>query len=297
MFCHLNGSLRRSAFTLIELLVVIAIISTLIGLLLPAVQKAREAAARMSCSNNLKQLGLASMQYEGEIGRLPPSRSFIGGPTWLVHLLPYMEQQNLYHRWNMGLTYYQQLPIARMGNVKSFFCPSRRTANDSSTGSVLGDVSSNAMFASLGHLPGGLSDYAAVVDASGFDTPNATTPSVNGCFRLGNGVRILDITDGTSNTFLLGEKHVPMDKHGHGWWDCSTFNGDYAQCSTRGAGVLYPLTTYPKDTRWVFGSRHMNVVLFCFADGHVANIPTMTNPYTLFKLNQRNDGEVIPGDY
>ena len=105
----------------------------------------------------------------------------------------------------------------------------------------------------------------------------------------------LDFPDGLSNTFLIGEKHIPESKNGIGWWDCSTYNGDYYQCSSRTASRLYPLTTNPKDTAWKFGSKHTQVVLFCFADGHVQNIPEMTDPYILELLNQRNDGQVIPG--
>src|SRR5713226_3851460 len=91
--------LRRSGFTLIELLVVIAIISILMGLLLPAVQKAREAASRISCANNLKQIGLAMHSYEGIHDRVPPSRLSEGMATWLVLILPYVEQDNLYREW------------------------------------------------------------------------------------------------------------------------------------------------------------------------------------------------------
>jgi prepilin-type N-terminal cleavage/methylation domain-containing protein/prepilin-type processing-associated H-X9-DG protein len=287
----------RRAFTLIELLVVIAIISTLIGLLLPAVQKAREAAARMSCGNNLKQLGLAMHNYEGAVGRLPPSRLRVGSATWAVLIMPMMEQDNLYRQWNIGMSYYQQNQIARTSGVRSYFCPSRRTAADALSGSVAGDIPSDPILGGSGHLPGALSDYAVVVDPYGTDCATDVGSGDRGAFRMGAGVRLVDFSDGMSNSLLVGEKHVPDGKYGYGWWDASAYNGDYYQNSARAAGRLYPLTTNPKDTGWKFGSRHAIVVQFCFADGHVQNMPETTDPYILELLAQRNDGQVIPNWY
>ncbi|MDB5306978.1 MAG: hypothetical protein JWO38_1180 [Gemmataceae bacterium] len=286
----MRGVRVRGAFTLIELLVVIAIISTLIGLLMPAVQKAREAANRISCTNNLKQIGLAMHHYENVSERLPSSR-LGAGATWAVQLLPFLEQDNLYRQWNIGSDYYSQNVVARQTAVKAFFCPARRAPPAMS---VSGDIPS--WDPSRGFFPGAVGDYAAVVDRSGSDQVDQTTPAIHGTFRRDLGFRFADITDGLSNTLLVGEKHVPQGKDGVGWWDCSMYNGDYPQCSCRAASRLYPLTTNPSDTGWKFGSRHTGTVLFCFADGRVQRVPETINPYTLELLGMRDDGQVIP-DY
>jgi prepilin-type processing-associated H-X9-DG protein len=259
------------------------------------VQKAREAASRIRCSNNLKQIALAMHNYEFNMNSFPPSRLGQGYATWAVLILPYIEQDNLYRQWNLGLTYYQQNTTAQRSAVPIYFCPSRRVANSAPMWSISGDIPSSATLGSGSqNVPGALGDYAASIDRSGYDYPTTSQPSMTAAFQMGSGTRFADFTDGTSNTILMGEKQVPQGNLGVGWWDCSIYNGDYYQCSCRAASRAFPLTTNPQDTAWKFGSMHMQVVMFAFADGHVQSIPETIDPTTYELLGMRNDGQVIP---
>lgn len=104
------------------------------------------------------------------------------------------------------------------------------------------------------------------------------------------------ITDGLSNTIFVGEKHVPRNLWGQGWLDCSTYNGDYYQCSCRPAGPDYPLAKSPDEISWTFGSYHWQTVQFLFGDGRVQVLSVDVDPAILGLLAQRDDGQVIP-DY
>jgi prepilin-type N-terminal cleavage/methylation domain-containing protein len=145
----------RRGLSLIELLVVIAIIGTLVGLLLPAVQQARESAHRTECGNNLHQIGLAMHQYHHQNRRLPPSRlATSDGPSWAWLILPYLEQETLYQKWKPGQPYPgvsaakivngtivdQNVLVATVQLMSTglpvYFCPTRRTVGDSSTVTV-----------------------------------------------------------------------------------------------------------------------------------------------------------------
>jgi prepilin-type processing-associated H-X9-DG protein len=295
---------------LIELLVVMAIISILISLLLPAVQKARESANRISCANNLKQLGLAALNFESAHRCLPPARilrmnkdhddddlKIRGGATWAVYLLPFMEQDNAFRLWDFSLWYHYQNPAVRQFNVPSFFCPSRRTATAAPVLSVSGDPlafpGGGGDDDGDGHweqIPGGLGDYACNLG------PDAVSSC--GAFRLDNpfdkGVALNKITDGTSNTLLFGEKHVPKDNWGEGGWDCSIYDGDSPSCSGRAAGPRSPLAQSLRDTGWKYGSLHPTTCNFVFVDGSVHALPRSVSPIVLGLLANISDEQVIP---
>ena len=196
---------NRRAFTLIELLVVIAIIAVLIGLLLPAVQKVREAAARASCSNNIKQIALAMHNYEGSRGALPPAFKGNGTPiayfaSWsaLAELNPFLEQTNIYNRMDLSLqTYESFIPFnitapnqfAVQQTVRLFLCPSDKMA-PVTVGPAYG-------------VPViGPTNYA-VCNGTGI---NGGTPwDADGAFIAKRTLRFTDIADGTSNTAMISE--------------------------------------------------------------------------------------------
>ena len=199
---------RRLGFTLIELLVVIAIIAVLIGLLLPAVQKVREAAARMKCQNNLKQIGLAIHNYHDANNALPPSHNATDG--WAAMVLPYIEQGNLYNQYKLGAGYDQGTNAAVITNqVKIFVCPSAP-----GQGGVFQITQSPSGYGTSVQLPAtmGVIDYGAVNQvfdgfyiANGLPVPAGYPTTCLGPLQPNTPTPLVWITDGTSNTIMIAE--------------------------------------------------------------------------------------------
>ena len=156
-----SKNVRSSGFTLIELLVVIAIIAILIALLVPAVQKVREAAARTQCTNHLKQIGLAVHNYHDVNRGLPPDRIANDWPTWAVLILPYIDQTPAFQKWDVTRRYAEQIGGTndpRPFNVPTYFCPSRRNPSEFSVRYTFKTRPGPILTAA----PGGLGDYASV---------------------------------------------------------------------------------------------------------------------------------------
>src|SRR5262245_18134865 len=284
--------MKRRGFTLIELLVVIAIISILMGLMLPAVQKAREAANRLHCANNLKQIGLAMHNYHNTWNELPPTRTKSrGGITWAVLILPEMENSALFYAWDRDKEYSQQTETARLGRVKNYFCASRRNWQVSPTTSISGGTEETS---GPYHVSGALGDYAVSLDRTGHVESEESCPGMSGVFEAKSGIKFVQITDGLSQTIMVGEKHVPIDRLGVGGWDCSIYDSTNHLCFTRAASRAHPLTNDPRSHGWRFGSMHTGVVQFCFADGSVHALSVNTDPKILEWYGTRNGGEVLP---
>jgi prepilin-type N-terminal cleavage/methylation domain-containing protein len=289
---------KRNAFTLIELLVVIAIIAILIALLVPAVQKVRESAARAQCSNHLKQIGLAVQGYHDAYKRVPYSR-IDTRETWAVILLPFLDQLPLFERWDINLEYYQQVTAVREVSIAVYFCPSRRSPNANPRVSVSGDVHQSNPGGP--HVPGALGDYACVTgDPSGqadylvgMGTP-AVVPGgeANGpiVYKGGN-LKFQSIVDGLSNTIFIGEKHVHKNNLGVGGQDGSIFNGDHG-AFMRQAGVGAPIARGPTGSGQ-FGSWHPGYCQFVFGDGTVRALPVSIDLTMLGYLANRRDAQVV----
>jgi prepilin-type N-terminal cleavage/methylation domain-containing protein/prepilin-type processing-associated H-X9-DG protein len=309
---------RRPAFTLIELLVVIAIIGVLIALLLPAVQKVREAGQRVRCTNNLKQLGLALHQFHDVQARFPKGLVWNDGDyydfprsNWHYHLYPFIEQDNLYkmlpqpqaaqNQWEPWWSPEATNPAGPTRVVVStFLCPS--------DDGILTESQPWGVFT--------MGNYHVFFGGANLGEARTIAPHRRGAFGVNFGARFAEITDGTSNTLLMGEylrsRGAANDQRGLLWGDQPGYGHIYAQNSpnTAGPDLIYqgwcdnqPALNLPcisgdygPNNTAASRSRHAGGVNVLLADGSVRFVRQTISITTWQALATIAGGEVL-GDY
>lgn len=309
--------MQKKAFTLVELLVVVAIIGTLVGLLLPAIQSARESARIMSCKNNVKQLGLAFANHESS-RRFWPSAGWgylwAGDPdrgsgrnqpgSWIFSILPYIEHKDIYVMASDGkpdeITAEQKAGAKKAGEsqISMILCPSRRTGpiRSSVTGAYNSDdlelssktdygINSGDTRVQWGAGPSVTAAFAGngFVDTSGF----------TGIAAQRTEIRPAQVSDGLSNTYLVGEKHLfPQSYYTASSWsdDQQSFIGD--DLDTCRWTFRPPLRDAEDGDLYVFGSAHSGGFTMVMCDGSVHFFNYNIDPVTHARLGNRNDGQI-----
>jgi prepilin-type N-terminal cleavage/methylation domain-containing protein len=307
----------RRGFTLIELLVVIAIIAILIGLLLPAVQKVRDAAARMQCTNNLKQIGLATVNYESTKRHLPPGQlgQKPGDPSDTVHgyvgtlpfLLPYLEQQNVYSQMNPAFLSLSNPPTTRWWNdsamwsasfyqIPTLLCPADDAyarnkviiaTSTHPTSTTSGTFSSTAFADTYtGDDTMGRTNYVPV--GGGLGKIGNTWDLYTGVFYSQSKTKLIAISngDGTSNTLMFGEiiggQNSGANEYAFSWMGTGHVPTAY--------GIQNISATSPQAH---YSSNHFGIVQFVFADGSVRAVSTDTPNTPFIYMSGMRDGKIV----
>jgi prepilin-type N-terminal cleavage/methylation domain-containing protein/prepilin-type processing-associated H-X9-DG protein len=326
-----------SGFTLIELLVVISIIAVLIALLLPAVQSAREAARRAQCVNNLKQMGLALHNHHDARGTFPPGGMQTGNngtpcyTNWAIEILPYMEQDNLYKRYNQLLLNTDAVNYAAVATqrVKSYECPSDTLAGRLEVPASGPDTSRQWMHGSYRAVsgkiqyaiswgcwdtfepakwPNGVFDmsYRGALHGTAASYNGVPAQTANGVSQMGGPEKMTNISDGTSNTLMVGEctfndvtRRATFWAYTYASYNQSSIgpqsfhlNNRYGNGST-GSGCYTPSTMYGDQMcKRAFGSNHTNGINFVMCDGSVRFISTSVDMTLLGNMATIAGGEV-----
>lgn len=304
----------RPGFTLVELLVVIAIVGILLAMLLPAVQAAREAARQNQCKNNLRQIGVAMHSHHDSFGRFPTGGwGFVwtGDPNrgtdrhqpggWVYCILPYLEQTALRELGRGSDPGEKEIRCAEVAQhpLSVFNCPSRRAATlypysgdfPVRNAIAVSDVAKTDYAANAGDVPiGGMGPVTLDEgDSVGYDWGNLQ--AATGILYKRSEVRLSDVQDGTTNTYLVGEKRCTTQ--GYDWGDDQHMYLGHGIDTARYTTIdLPPVKDGPLDSNGPrrFGSAHSSGCHFVFVDGSVALISYQVSPEVHRRLGNRKDG-------
>ncbi len=323
-----SGADARDAFTLVELLVVIAIIGVLVALLLPAVQSAREASRRASCSNNLRQLGLAALNYEGTFKVIPPGSTgggYVGinsfqAPwadpqraccpwghfSWSIIILPYVEQQALYDQVNFGRLAYASKIMEHNGGAAAVTSISDRGPIGDPVNQLVAQTTPKAFMCPSARFVAGVrreqKDYGMNAGPNGCcpERNNGSNATLTGVANVLNGVRLAEITDGTSNTFMFLEA---VHSKNQSWLAANSGSNHFMWVHHPSQGYIQGnfsnLLNPPNDTQFntrAPASAHPSGVQVTYADGRVSWLSNNVDFFNVYLPTMtRNGGEPSSG--
>lgn len=339
--CRTHRLAGRSAFTLIELLVVISIIGLLAAILLPAVQSARETVRAAQCKNHLRQIAVATEMFHSSQRAYPPARyqprpgeppgTDCGGneTTWLVRILPFLEQSSAEDRWEYSLPYANHPDPVREQSFEFYVCPTRRSPAQAVGKGLLTATTTTWYTLPCGcQIPvtttgatlvsGAVGDYGG---NHGDLSPGASGLSTD-FYYGGNGTGLIissrascsgatprdwidrighrDVLDGLTYTFLAGEMHVPLGKLGRAPEDAFIFNGDHLFNCARVGGPTVPIVSDIRsegNSLVAWGSWHPGICHFAFGDGSVRAISVQLDTDVLARLAHRADRRSLPAEF